>query len=323
MIELLNEAREKWITEQPIYEELARYVDNTLESELRKIGIYTRISNRPKDMAGLLKKVVRKKDEYKDPYADMPDKAGVRVVVHFSWEMKRVDEILYKLFKVVDKDNKSLELGVKSVGYQAIHYQIEFDETKDATAREKFAERQCEIQVRTVCQDVWSEMAHILIYKPEIDVPNDLSRHVHCLSALLEVADKNFAEAEQMIRELPGTYTLGLLSALESHFYDLIGSNYDRKLSLETVDYFKGLYNQEELGQFHTRIGEFVQEHALRLQEAHRLYKDSLVFISQPEMFMIFERLNHDRYMLIDQWCRRFPIEELQEMARAWGTSLD
>jgi len=318
MIELLKEIKERWEIEKPIYRDLGNEIKRHLLSELLKMGVYCRVTSREKDLASLLKKVIRK--QYSNPYEEIIDKAGVRIVVHFPWQMDRVDENIYQSYNVLEKDDKSLALGTNELGYQAIHYLVEFK--KDNCPKREFEGKFCEIQLRTLCQDVWSEMAHLLAYKTEIDIPTEILRQIHCLSALLEVGDKNFSQIDGMVRELPGSYSVSLLNKLEGHYYGLTGFIYDRDLSLAVIEHLKNLYTPREIEAFNDIITRFVTRNLIKFQKLFDLYSNELVFVSQPEIFMILERLEYDPYSLQDKWIRKFPPEELEEIAIAWGVPL-
>jgi hypothetical protein len=56
------------------------------------------------------------------------------------------------------------------------------------------AQMRFEIQIRTILQEAWAEIEHQLVYKGEGSAPDDIRRQITRVSALLEVADKEFQE---------------------------------------------------------------------------------------------------------------------------------
>lgn len=320
MKKILQEVKERWNDERQIYKKMAEYIQIQLQAELLRQGIYPRISSREKDLASMLKKVIRKGYSI---YDQIGDKAGVRVVVHFSRQMEIAENVVYSLYRVIDKDDKSKSLNYDRLGYQAIHYQIELDKDKDKDVPNEFLNRNCELQVRTICQDVWSEMYHILAYKSELDIPTEILREVHCLSAILEVGDKNFSKIDYMIRELPNQYSINLLSKLEGYYYSLIGFFYDRELSIEVIDHLKNCYSPEDLQRFNDIMTKFITNNLEKIKYIIDHNKERIIFISQPELFIILERLESDKFTLQEIWNKKYPVDELVDIANVWGVSLE
>ena len=48
-------------------------------------------------------------------------------------------------------------------------------------------------------------------------------------------------------------------------------------------------------------------------------YKDKNVFYSQPEIFIILERLENAKYDLLQYWEDLYPLNELDVIAISWG----
>lgn len=56
-----------------------------------------------------------------------------------------------------------------------------------------------ELQIRTIVQDSWSVLDHKIKYKKSI--PNELKRRINVLSALFELADREFREIRDLTQE--------------------------------------------------------------------------------------------------------------------------
>ena len=94
----LETLREKWLDERELYEQLCHRVKYTLEEKTRLSGIACIVSSRTKEVASLLKKAIRK--SYADPYHEIKDKAGVRVICTYSASLPRLEEIIRESFIV-------------------------------------------------------------------------------------------------------------------------------------------------------------------------------------------------------------------------------
>lgn len=315
----LAHAREMWAQEQEIYAALCKRVEAIVKSRIAENGIQALISSRPKDVTSLLKKVLRKSKSYEE----ITDKAGARIRVRFLGELADVAKLIEASFIVLGREDKTDELMYCEAGYQAIHFDVKL---KDRDTDGRLNDRTCEIQLRTHCQDLWAIMAHELSYKTEICVPQDVQRRIYLLNAVLEVADREFAELANSIRLRPGAQTVELLQKLERYFYQFADSTFDRELSLDAIIVLDALYTAPERAQIGTMIEDFVRRNSEKLKVIYALYSqevDRPLFLSQPEAFLILERLETDPHQLEATWVRRFPREELEALSIAWGKPLD
>jgi ppGpp synthetase/RelA/SpoT-type nucleotidyltranferase len=306
-----------WEKEKGIYTAVCAEVERLLRAKIAEKGLHAIVSSRPKEVTSLVKKILRKGKTYEE----LTDKAGARVIVRFRDELDQIAALIEESFAIVKREDKTDELTYCETGYQAIHFDVKLKSGDDA-----LCERLCELQLRTHCQDLWAVMAHELSYKAEIDVPQDLQRRIYLLNAVLEVADREFAELANIMRSLPGAHSLKLLQDLERYYYQLVDERFDRELSLEMIDFLQALYAQQQRAELPIIVAEFVQKNLDRLRTVYGLYSkttDKPLFLSQPEIFLILERLEADPHQLEASWVQRFPREELESLSIAWGKSLD
>jgi GTP pyrophosphokinase len=315
----LEEARLKWIEERPLYEEFVKYLCAKLEAELKKIGIWKRIDGRHKEVDSLIKKMIAKKKEYEQVF----DKAGVRVILRFHSELKEICAILETALHPVKHEDKTAELGTNKFGYQAIHYEVTLLEGDPEI--ERYRGMVAEVQVKSLSQNLWSEMSHELTYKVNLDIPNPLTRRMVCLNAIIEVADMEFTRINDDIQHLPGAEIYQILGALERQFFKLAAVEYNKDLSLDVIEALLPLYGPEPTEKQAERFKDFYEQKTEKLDFIFReneQHKDRFVFLYQPESLMIFDLLNTDKFSLEETWANHFPIEELSKMATLWGVSL-
>jgi hypothetical protein len=91
------------------------------------------------------------------------------------------------------------------------------DSRRELVEWQAFAGKKAEIQVRTVLQHAWAAIDHKLRYKREREVPRELRRGLFRLSALLEVADKEFSR----LRDQADAIRAGYESAVEAGALDV------------------------------------------------------------------------------------------------------
>lgn len=312
-MEDLERARQLWAEEQTTYKRLVDRVVNILKGEYRDPGI--QIYGRPKEAHSLLKKLILKPEK---TYENLTDKAGIRVVVRYTDELDVIGSYIERRFPEHKKDDKRVSLKVNQVGYQAIHYDIKIDEGED----NEIAGLWAEVQVRTMAQHLWSEMSHGLAYKPGLEVPDEIMRWLLRLSALIEVADDEFLRVRDEEQKMPDYDTYRILGLLEAQFYKFAATNYDKGLSLKTINAFNHLYGIGGLAQRRDEFEEFCRQRAERLShifDTQRVVEDS-IFLSQPEALMIFQLLERDRFTLREEWVKHYPVRELERLAIKWGT---
>lgn len=168
--------------------------------------IMTRIKHPEK----VVDKIFRRPDLFPEKLSSeslksMRDTIGIRIIVYFSSQLSLVDREL-RSSKVIELSEEippkayfepeSLnKLGLshikskrKESGYSSIHYAARL-QGEDPQIKEKPL---FEIQVRTLAQEVWGELEHVLSYKPETRPHFSAKRRFQILSREIEVLDEHF-----------------------------------------------------------------------------------------------------------------------------------
>ncbi|MFT4243465.1 MAG: RelA/SpoT domain-containing protein [Acidovorax sp.] len=154
-----------------------------------------KVEGRVKDVDECVRKFVRKYrpalEEANTPYEIAPcitDLVGVRVVCLYEDELEKIAQIVRAHFAVIDVTDKAaaVESTEAAFGYKGLHLDLRPPGDGDA-ARQPF-----ELQVRTIIQDSWSVLDHRIKYKKSI--PAELKRRINVLSALFELADREFRQ---------------------------------------------------------------------------------------------------------------------------------
>ncbi|TPD93645.1 hypothetical protein FJP68_14800 [Pantoea vagans] len=174
MSKTIKEFVSRYEKEFDFYQNLSLNVESKIKNHLSKSGVRAIVSSRAKSMTRLDVKLEDrdKKKNYKhvnEIYDDIVDLAGVRVALYFPGDMKLVEEIIGKNFKIHNSKKFPESLQKKTIGtytkvfdgYSAAHFRVSLnDETR-------YAKNHCvEIQVASVLMHAWSEVEHDLVYKP-------------------------------------------------------------------------------------------------------------------------------------------------------------
>ena len=170
-------------------------------------SVFTRIKRPEK----VVDKILQKPEEYPDGIAPasfqkMHDCIGVRIIVYFLSQLPYIDRELRSSNSVeISKDippeaylSRDLmnRFGLshithkeKESGYASVHYVIKLNtKTREKNALHPWFE----IQVRTLGQELWSEMEHILAYKSTRKANFSAKRRFQILSNQINSIDEHF-----------------------------------------------------------------------------------------------------------------------------------
>ena len=154
---------------------------------------FTHLEERTKSVEGFRRKIVRSGRLYSDPFKEITDLCGVRVILRRTSDADRVIELLRAEFIVDNQSSihKAEQLEVDQFGYTSVHLVVSAKPER-ATLPEwsSIADLKIEVQVRTILQHAWATISHTYDYKVEADVPQELRRGLFRLSALVELADE-------------------------------------------------------------------------------------------------------------------------------------
>jgi len=142
--------------------------------------------------------------KYPEPLSDITDLAGVRVIVYLLDERQQVDNLIYREFDVLERQEPAGRLGPGS--YQSTHYLVRFKEPRTQLPEyERFREVTVEIQVRTILQHGWAEIEHGIGYKPEGPVREEIRDRLLEIAGALRMADREFQriDADTKKEQLP------------------------------------------------------------------------------------------------------------------------
>lgn len=310
---------ERYIAERVRYEHLANAVAGSTQLGLYERGIVSAVSPRAKGVASFLRKWLQ--DTTRDPFSDIRDKAGVRIVLPFRNLVVPALEVIRQRFDVIREKDLAAELESDRLGYLGYHVDVRFRDA-DLPEGSELQGLACEIQVHTKAQNAWSDAAHDLTYKPLVAVPVPVQRRLNRLVALVELFDQELDSTNSEISELPNYSEARALVILERQFLPIARRDYDKRLSIVTLATVLEAYEPIELEGLETRISRFVTEHAAKIREIYANYEgderaNPLLF--QPEALAVFERLAHRPEALRARWDRRLPVELLDSLSEIWG----
>ena len=167
----------------------------------------SQIESRTKSVKSFREKIASK-GKYSNPLEEITDLAGLRVIVNYPSDVRAVGALIDREFEVdwENSNRQGEDDPPDRFGYRSDHYIVRLPATEEW---ERFSGLRAEIQVRTVMQHAWAAVDHRIRYKAG-DLPRDLTRRLFRLSALLELADEQFAGLQLASHERSVQYAQAL-----------------------------------------------------------------------------------------------------------------
>ncbi len=183
------------------YQDLCVEVEYILRKRLRDRRMeIAAITSRAKTLNSFLEKLQRK--NYEDPFTEITDLAGARVVCLYRSDIDQIDEVIRSEFEIVEDSDKISSLAPDQFGYIARHFIVRLGRASSGARYDDLKSLSCEVQVRTVVQDAWAIIQHHMVYKRESQAPAQVQRKLNSLAGLFETADDQF----ERIREERHSY---------------------------------------------------------------------------------------------------------------------
>ncbi|TIS13043.1 MAG: hypothetical protein E5X09_09025, partial [Mesorhizobium sp.] len=180
---------------------LTKIAHGLVENLIRQNNIDTlAITSRTKTLASCLSKIENK--SYRSPISQITDLVGIRVIVYFEHQIEIASSIIRDLFDIDEKNSfdQSKKLGSDRLGYRSNHFICKLGRSRKALKEYKdIYDISFEVQIRTILQHAWAELAHDRSYKLSSGLPSEIQRDVNLYAGLLEISDKAFS---RIVREI-------------------------------------------------------------------------------------------------------------------------
>lgn len=305
-----------WKHDEPILRNLGEKVVSFLQDALYQKEMHPEVSFRTKEIQSIIKKIKRKSQQKQYTYNDLRDKLGVRIICPFLSDLEVVDEIIKSSFIIRKVEKKRENIDFNRLDYQSNHYDVSINSEYIDFNNDAFV---FEIQVRTLNQHAWANSAHILYYKQDIELPDEMKHRIYRLLSLYELADEEFSKVNEYLKTHKEDLVYTLLRKLEGKIYKYALTDFDRDLSIKQMELILDFFTPEDQRKIETEIELFITENNQKIQhifnDNRNRYAD-ITFLTQPEIFVIFWRLSNSRFSITDNWC--FDEDELESIQNLW-----
>ena len=277
------------------------------------------ISFRLKGEDSLIQKAFYRGKTYKDPYSDITDKIGGRIVVLLEEQASSVCNIIETLSEFVfskDRDfDKEREKQPEFFSYQSHHYIIRNKEDLQLDEIIITSNTPIELQIRTLLQHAYSELTHDTIYKPNTAASPEVRRYVAKSIALIEITDQLFTQVNNSLKHNANLFGK-IITELASLFPYDIKLNIDKRL----CDYLLDAYLPEiEIFNIIT-VKKFVQQYEFVFDKI-RQRSSSRYLYQQPLILFIYWIVSIKRKIAKSKW--PLDYKELEEIFVDLGYSFD
>jgi len=207
----------RWDSERPMYEKWGAFVATCLVKDLgpliapasTELFVKLPITPRLKTGGSFITKAfynTKRKTPYQNPYDEITDKVGVRLVVLLPTQISKVQAALEHcdLWEFSKDRDYEQEIAQKPYvfEYQSVHYVVRAKNDIDVEGTTVRKGTPCEVQIRTLLQHAHSELTHDTIYKPSVEKTPQMERAVSKAMALIEATSDYFEDVARLIEGL-------------------------------------------------------------------------------------------------------------------------
>jgi len=274
-----------------------RYFSQEVESLLKNLFSnnsieYDHMEKRVKDIDRVIDKIYRK--NYSDPFTEMTDIIGHRIVVHDKNDVQIIRELISEEFNITDVVDKATELDSDKFGYSDLHLIVKLHDNRiNLTENIEYKDLQAEIQIRTILQHAWDKLSREIEYNSNIESPFFLRRKIARLSALMEIADDEFINIKKSKDEIKKDYK-----------NDIDSKNLSFPINYESLSiYFTKVFNLESLID---KINKELEKYKAKLHSYYHI--DTHYFNS---FLILLIKANFKTLNDLDKWIKKLEADML------------
>jgi putative GTP pyrophosphokinase len=131
------------------------------------------------------------------------DLAGIRIVCYLTSDTEPIKNLIKENFKVLKIEDKSKNLGIDKMGYQALHIDAALSRPRALLPEyARFKRFMFEVQICTSLRHTWNEIEHRRKYKAGTDLPDDLNRDINELSVIIDRTDDQLSNYSKDVDKL-------------------------------------------------------------------------------------------------------------------------
>ena len=168
---------------------------NILKDEFKVMYNYDlidHIDTRIKEPKSIIKKMEKK--QYEKTYINLIEKindiAGMRIVCTIKDDIFFIKDLIKKIPEINVLKEKDYVTNPKESGYSSYHMIVEVP----IRLTQKIVYVKCEIQIRTLAMDFWSNFEHKVKYKSEQEISKKMSEELIAYAKIINKFDNKMME---------------------------------------------------------------------------------------------------------------------------------
>ena len=168
---------------------------NILKDEFKVMYNYDlidHIDTRIKEPKSIIKKMEKK--QYEKTYINLIEKindiAGMRIVCTIKDDIFFIKDLIKKIPEINVLKEKDYVTNPKASGYSSYHMIVEVP----VRLTQKIVYVKCEIQIRTLAMDFWSNFEHKVKYKSEQEISKKMSEELIAYAKIINKFDNKMME---------------------------------------------------------------------------------------------------------------------------------
>lgn len=213
-IERLSEIYKDYINSKISYESQADFISNILRSQKNVHTVKSRIKEPDRLIEKIIRKTANRKNKYGEEFEficenykeEINDLIGIRVIHIFKEQWREIHEFIMNTWKVIEItanvregdntkvfDELDIEVRSRASGYRSVHYLVEFYPTNQKVI--------AEIQVRTIFEEGYGEIDHLLRYS-NYSIPEVIESNLLLFNRIIGSADEMASLISNLNNEL-------------------------------------------------------------------------------------------------------------------------
>lgn len=308
-----QEFKEKYNSLIPMYNAWGQFVCNKIRQEIQNsLPKSTSLNEilkidpvyRVKTVDSLINKAfIRKKDKYEDAFEEITDKVGCRFVVLLTSQLTSIQHIVensedWSFSRDRDFEDERHDKP-RIFDYQSIHYVVKARKDFSIGSNHIKCNTPCEIQLRTLLQHAYAELAHDTIYKNNVINKPDVHRLFAKSMALMETTDDLMCDAKKKLdieSQLNDKWKSTCIALYCHHFPDY--SNIIDHRSIDFVlDELSPILNELDF----SIVNKYITEGFI-VDYIRKYLNGDEALLKQPYIFLVFYLIRHKKYLFKSKW---------------------
>lgn len=180
-----------------------------ISERMKGVEYIDRITARAKTVKSFLKKADKKTPDgsfkYSNPFDELQDMIGARIIVFYPQTIHVVDDIIMRFYTAYEEADKQ-PASFSEFGYEGKHFILRMPAELLPDEIPEFFPECFELQIKTLFQHAFSEATHDLVYKPGAVVAPEQMKRTAFAAASAWGADQVLAQlVEELLPEYPSS----------------------------------------------------------------------------------------------------------------------